>query len=88
MATFLHAGQGHGIRKRDIIGIFDMDKTTVSGITRDFLNKAQKNKKVINITDDIPRAYILTGKKNERESVVVISQFSTGTLYDRLKRKI
>ena len=48
-----------------------MDNTTVSGITRDFLAQAQKKDKVINITDDIPRAYILYGKKNERESVVV-----------------
>jgi hypothetical protein len=88
MAIYLHAGQGKSIRKRDIIGIFDMDNTTVSGITRDFLAQAQKNNKVINITDDIPRAYILYGKKNERESVVAISQFSSGTLHDRLKRKI
>ena len=88
MATFLHAGQGKSIRSRNVIGIFDMDNSTVSGITRDFLSLAQKNKKVINITDDIPRAYILYGKKNERESVVVISQFSTATLHDRLKRKI
>ena len=88
MAAFLYAGQGKSIRSRNIIGIFDMDNTTVSGITRDFLAQAQKKDKVINITDDIPRAYILYGKKNERESVVVISQFSTGTLSDRLKRKI
>ena len=88
MATFLHTGQKHSVRSRDIIGIFDMDNTTVSGITREFLNTAQKQGKVINDTDDIPRAYILYGKKNERESVVVISQFSTGTLHDRLKRKI
>ncbi len=65
-----------------------MDNTTVSGITRNFLNIAQKNNKIINITDDIPKTFLLCGKKNERESVVVISQFSTKTLYDRLKRKI
>jgi len=65
-----------------------MDNTTVSSVTRDFLNTAQKEGKVINNTDDIPRTYILYGKKKERKSVVVISQFSTGTLYDRLKRKI
>ncbi len=88
MSNFLNAGRGKSIRSRNVIGIFDMDNTTVSGITRDFLNQAQKNHKVINITDDIPRAYILYGKKNERESVVVISQYSTGTLLDRLKRKI
>ena len=85
---YLSIGNDMAVRDTSIIGIFDMDNSTVSGITRDFLSLAQKNKKVINITDDIPRAYILYGKKNERESVVVISQFSTGTLRDRLKRKI
>ena len=88
MAVFLHAGQGKGLRSRNIIGIFDIDSTTVTLTGREFLSGAQKNNKVINVTEDLPRAYILYGKKNERESVVVISQFSSRTLYDRLKRKI
>ncbi len=88
MAVFLHAGHGKSLRSRDIIGIFDIDLTTVSSVTRAFLTDAQKNKRVINTTDDIPKSFIISGKKNERESVVTISKLSSQTLHDRLKRKI
>ncbi len=88
MATFLHAGHGKSIRSRDIVGIFDMDYTTVSGVTRNFLAREQKKNKVINITQDIPKSFIIYGKKNEREPVVIISQLAHTTLHDRLKRKI
>ena len=58
---YLSIGNDMAVRDTSIIGIFDMDNTTVSGITREFLNTAQKQGKVINDTDDIPRAYILYG---------------------------
>ncbi len=88
MATFLHAGHGKSIRSRNVVGIFDMDTSTVSGVTRAFLSSSQKKNKVINVSEDIPKSFILYGKKNEREPVVIISQLSPATLHDRLKRRI
>ena len=35
---YLHLGQDTVVKKKDIIGIFDMDTTTVSKISRDYLN--------------------------------------------------
>ena len=57
MSTFLHVGHNKSIRTRDIVGIFDMDTSTVSGVTRNFLTMAQKNGKVINATDEIPKSF-------------------------------
>ncbi|MBR6633741.1 MAG: DUF370 domain-containing protein [Clostridia bacterium] len=88
MSTFLHVGNNKSIRSRDIVGIFDMDTSTVSKVTRDFLAKAQKNDMVINVTDEIPKTYILTCKKKERKPKVIISQLAVQTLNERLKRKI
>lgn len=88
MPIFLHAGLGKSIRSRDIVGIFDMDSSTVSGVTRDYLARAQNENKVINICEDIPKSFIICNKKNERKHVTFISQLSSGTLCDRLKRKI
>ncbi len=88
MAIFLHVGHGKSVKSRDIVGIFDMDSSTVSKVTRDFLTKAQKNSMVINVTDEIPKAYILTCKKKERKPKVIISQLAVQTLTERLKRKI
>ena len=39
---YLHLGQETVVRERDIIGIFDLDNTTVSRHTRKTLNEAEK----------------------------------------------
>ena len=39
---YLHVGNNQNIRTKNIIGIFDMDNTTVSAVTRKYLNKKQK----------------------------------------------
>ena len=39
---YLHAGNNKLIRSKDIVGIFDMDNTTVGADTRDFLKRAEK----------------------------------------------
>ena len=88
MSTFLHVGHNKSLRSRDIVGIFDMDTSTVSRVTRDFLTKAQKSGTVINVTDEIPKSFILTDKNKERKPSVIISQLSAQTLHERLKRKI
>ncbi len=47
------------IKKDDIIGIFDLDNTTINKQTRDFLNKKEKENKTIYIINDIPKTFIL-----------------------------
>ena len=88
MSVFLHVGNNKSIKTEDIVGIFDMDTSTVSKVTRDFLTKAQKNGEVVNVTDEIPKSFILTCKKKEREPKVIISQLAVQTLNERQKRKI
>ena len=88
MSVFLHVGHNKSMRSDEIVGIFDMDTSTVSKVSRDFLAKAQKNGEVINVTDEIPKSYILTCKKKERKPRVIISQLAVQTLNERLKRKI
>ena len=79
---FLHAGNNVNIRKRDIVAIFDIDKTSTHKVTRDFLNTAQKNGIVKNITDDIPRSFIVT--QNKGKTTVYICQLAPSTLRERL----
>ena len=42
----LHIGGDTVVRTGDIIGIFDMDTSTVGKATRDFLTKAEQQKRV------------------------------------------
>ena len=78
---YLHLGQEVLIKKDDIIGIFDMDKATVSGRTRKFLAQKEKEHKIISVATDLPKSFILCKKGDE--VLVYISQISAQTLLKR-----
>ena len=67
------------MRDRDVVGIFDIDRVTVSKASRDYLTKAQKNGRIITAAEDLPRSFAVCGDK------VYLSQFSTATLCGRIK---
>ena len=79
---YLHLGQETVVNEKDVIGIFDLDTSTVSKHTRDFLNKAEKEKRVFNVSFELPKSFILCSNK-EKEQKVYISQISTSTLNKR-----
>lgn len=70
---------------KDIIGIFDMDNTTVSRLGRTFLPKAEKNGLIINQTDDLPKSFVVTSEKGETK--VFISSVSSKILQKRTNAK-
>ena len=80
---FLHLGQNTVIHQDDIIGIFDLDNTTVSKRTRDFLAKKEKEGKVVNVSYELPKSFVLCENKN-KEITVYITQISTSTLIKRV----
>ena len=58
---YLHIGGDKALLGNDIVGIFDMDSATVSNNSREFLNRAQKSGSIVNISDDLPKSFIVTG---------------------------
>ena len=66
----------------DIIGIFDLENTSISKRTRDFLNKAEKEGRVFTKTYDLPRTFVIAGK-NFKDAKIYISQISSQTLLKR-----
>ncbi len=66
----------------DIVGIFDLDNTTVSKVSRDYLAQAEKNKQVINVSFELPKTFILTNNKKDGNRIY-ISQISSSTLLKR-----
>lgn len=42
---FLHIGEGKILSKKEIIGIFDLETTSVGKKTREFLRKSEKKRK-------------------------------------------
>lgn len=78
---FLHLGGDVVISQKDIIAIFDLDITTVSKITREFLQVAEEEGFVVNVSEDLPKSYVLA--EINHESRVFISPISTATLLKR-----
>ena len=79
---YLHLGNETVIKTDDIIGIFDLDTSTVSKHTRDYLSLCEKNKEAVTVSYELPKSFILCskGKKDKR---IYISQISSGTLKSR-----
>ena len=80
---FLHLGNNVLVNSKDVIGIFDIDNVTVTKNSREFLNTAEKNGEVINVTYELPKSFILTNKNKENK--LYISQLSVSTLKKRIE---
>lgn len=78
---YLHLGNGFSVNKKSIVGVFDMENTTVSRNGRRFLKKAQEDGIITDTTDDLPKSYILTEDNGELR--VYISSISSNTLLKR-----
>ncbi|MBN1623319.1 MAG: DUF370 domain-containing protein [Clostridia bacterium] len=78
---YLHIGGNHVIDRRDIIGVFDIEKSTVSNITRDYLRKQEKRGRVITIVSDMPKSFIIVEK--DSNTYVYLSSIAPITLRKR-----
>ena len=82
---YLHLGQNVMVRKRDVIGIFDLDNTTWSFRTRRFLEQAEREGRVVTIGDDLPRSFVLVREGNG-PSAIYITALSPSALFTRGSR--
>ena len=70
------------VREKSIIGIFDMDNTSTSKRTREFLSKSEKEGNVVPC-DDLPKAFVLTAEYGMER--IYLTALSAATLEKRLK---
>ena len=79
---YLNIGSDMAVRDKSIIGIFDMDNTSTSRRTRDFLAKAEKEGQVVPC-DDLPKSFVLTAEYGLDR--IYLTALSSSTLEKRLK---
>ena len=79
---YLSIGNDMAVRDRSIIGIFDMDNTSTSKRTREFLAKAEQNGEVVPC-DDLPKSFIVTAEYGMDR--VYLTSLNTATLERRMK---
>lgn len=80
LLMFLHLGQDTVVNTKNIIGLFDLDTTTIARDTRDYLAKAEKDGHVVNVSTELPKSFVVTAGADEG---VYISQLSAITLKKR-----
>lgn len=74
---YLYLGQDTVITTDKIIGIFDLDNTSVSKETRSYLAAAQKSGRIVEASLDIPKSFVVC------DDSVYLSQSSAATLKKR-----
>ena len=79
---YLHIGNGVSVKEKDIIGIFDLDTSTVSKVTKKFVNKMSRNGDLEYTDSDLPRSFVFCseGKKFK----VKLSRISSVGLRQRI----
>lgn len=81
---YLHIGNSFTLRKKDIIGVFDFDKSSVQRITKEFLRKAEEEGNLINTWEEFPKSFIVVNDRGEIK--VFVSDISANSLIGRMNQ--
>lgn len=78
---FLHIGGDKVVPVRNIIAILDMETTTISKDTKEFLKIAEEEGFIESISTDLPKSFIIT--ESDKKSKIYLSPISSVTLQKR-----
>ncbi|MCL2201702.1 MAG: DUF370 domain-containing protein [Oscillospiraceae bacterium] len=81
---YLHLGQNVVVPEVSVLGIFDLDNTTSSQITRKFLGDAEKSGTIISVSDELPRSFVVCCEEKSSDMKIYLSQLSSQTLLKRI----
>ena len=79
---YLHLGQNEIVADRSVIGIFDLDKCSMSKRTRDYLSAAENEGVVLDVSGDLPKSFVVCDHPYHRQ-IVYLSQLNPSTLRNR-----
>lgn len=83
---YLYLGQNTVVKTSSVVAIFDMDNTTQSKTTMDFLRRAEKQKRLISVSDELPKSFVVCAEPEG--TTVYLSQLSASTLLKRSEHGI
>ena len=79
---YLHLGNGVVVKKGDILGVFDLDNSTSSAITRKYLAQEEKAGRVVSVAElELPKSFVLCS--GAEGSTVYLCQLYSSTLLKR-----
>lgn len=80
---YISIGADFAVREKAVLGIFDLDNTTWSRHTRNFLSEAEQQGEVVDVTADLPKSFVLTEEFGMNR--VFLTQFNTTSLEKRME---
>lgn len=78
---YIHIGNGCVLKNKEIIGIFDIDNTTVMKTSREFIKNEEKEDRIVSVFEDIPRSFIVCNNNT------YFSSLNSASLTRRSKKK-
>lgn len=79
---YIHIGGNITLPADKIIGIFDIEKTSVNKEVNSYLQKLGKQGRIYYVSYDMPKSFVVT------EKYVYITNVSVFTLKKRMNRKV
>lgn len=81
---YLHLGCDTVVNTKNIISILDLESTSVSKFSKEFLKMMEEEGFVKNVSEELPKSFVVCEEKGQ--SVIYITNISTKTLSGRIKR--
>lgn len=81
---YLHLGKGTVVNTSDIIAIMDLESSSHSINTRDFLKIVEEEGFVRNVSEEIPRTFVVC--EVDGQSVVYVTNISSKALAGRVNK--
>ncbi len=82
---YVNIGSDFTVRKSAVVGVFDLDNTTWSKWTRNFLAQAQTAGEVVEATDELPKSFLVTSEFGMNR--VYLTQYNAAVLVKRLEEE-
>jgi hypothetical protein len=79
---YFSIGNDMAVRSSSVVGIFDLDNTTVNGRGREFLERAEAEGNVVPC-DDLPKSFVVTAEYGMLR--VYLTSLNTATLEKRMR---
>lgn len=74
-------------KTKNIIGIFDLDTTTTSKNTRNFLKINQNKGNIVTLSDELPKSFIVCKNKDKKYGII-LNKLSSKVLLNNIKNKM
>ena len=83
---YLRIGNDQLLSMRRIIGVFDLESTSQSKITAQFLKNAEEEGVVLDVCEDIPKSFLVCDHPYHKQ-IVYLSQLNSRTLQSRAEEQ-